>query len=275
MTVNSYLASIQRELDSQANRVRSLIGNKHWLSDGRHKEQILANVLKRHIPKTLLVGQGFVLDPKRIDDCSREQDILILDRRTEMPLFHQSNITIASAATVVALISVKTTLSSTTLKDSLDTLHSAREIICRSGRSLSKVWTGAYFYFSTTRNPNHSDCKKQAKTYFTNLKALDPESIQAAVNEPTPYTLGPDATVSGRDGCLFLEQPQSRVMSDGTMKSQASAYACEECAAALFVVKLLDHISDYLGGETPGLAEAAAIQKCELVATEEISILVS
>jgi len=36
--VHSYLCSWSDELVSRANRVRMLIGDAHWLSDGHHKE---------------------------------------------------------------------------------------------------------------------------------------------------------------------------------------------------------------------------------------------
>ena len=41
----SYLESLAAELQSQSERVRSLIGSAHWLHDGRHKEHLLAEVV--------------------------------------------------------------------------------------------------------------------------------------------------------------------------------------------------------------------------------------
>jgi hypothetical protein len=48
-----YLKSIADELTVQANRVRDLIGNAHWLSDGHHKEYLLTALLQRHLPSGL------------------------------------------------------------------------------------------------------------------------------------------------------------------------------------------------------------------------------
>src|SRR4051794_17511886 len=40
-----YLVSLAEELYAQANRVRDLIGDAHWLSDGHHKEYLLIDLL--------------------------------------------------------------------------------------------------------------------------------------------------------------------------------------------------------------------------------------
>src|SRR5688572_13924486 len=82
----SYLRSLAAELRSQRDRVRDLIGNSHWLSDGRHKEHLLAEVVRRHLPVTHQVGPGFVVSPSH-ELCSTEQDILVVNCQTEAPLF--------------------------------------------------------------------------------------------------------------------------------------------------------------------------------------------
>ena len=53
--------SITRELDVIKNRVRNLIGNANWSEEGRYKEAILKNVLRKFLPSNLSIGTGFIV----------------------------------------------------------------------------------------------------------------------------------------------------------------------------------------------------------------------
>jgi hypothetical protein len=55
-----YHSSIAEELQATKNRVRSLIGSDHWLTDGEHKESILRSVLRTRLPQSVSIGRGFV-----------------------------------------------------------------------------------------------------------------------------------------------------------------------------------------------------------------------
>src|SRR5437016_5448329 len=83
-----YFGSLSGELDSQADRVRQLIGDAHWGHDGRHKELLLAELIRRHCPSSVLVSTGFVISPNNLEVRSSEQDILLVNIATEAPLFH-------------------------------------------------------------------------------------------------------------------------------------------------------------------------------------------
>src|SRR5947208_4098809 len=104
-----YFASLSQELASQARRVRQLIGSAHWGHDGRHKELLLMELIRRHCPSTALVSTGFVVSPGNMEMRSSEQDILVVDTSREAPLFNQGALVIAFAHTILAAISVKTT----------------------------------------------------------------------------------------------------------------------------------------------------------------------
>src|SRR5688572_9178491 len=104
---SDYLRSLSTELTAQADRVRHLIGDRHWLHEGRHKEHLLGEVLRRHLPATATASTGFVVSPTQAI-CSREQDLLVLDCSAEAPVFSQGGLTIAFPQTVLASISIKT-----------------------------------------------------------------------------------------------------------------------------------------------------------------------
>ena len=59
-----YQRSVALEFQAYKNRVRNMIGNHHWGEDGRYKEVLLMNYLRRILPNTVSVGTGFV----RVDE---------------------------------------------------------------------------------------------------------------------------------------------------------------------------------------------------------------
>ena len=81
-----YLRSLADELSAQSLRVRDLIGDRHWLTDGTHKEFLLAEIIRRHVPGAHIVARGFIISPFGTDACSRELDILIVDTSSEAPV---------------------------------------------------------------------------------------------------------------------------------------------------------------------------------------------
>ena len=107
-----YQKSIAKELLIARNRVRNLIGNVHWASDGSYKETILKNVLKRFLPKNLAVGSGFILRYENQQVFPSTQiDIIIYD--TSIPLiFQQDDFIITTLSAVKGIIEVKTRINS-------------------------------------------------------------------------------------------------------------------------------------------------------------------
>jgi len=63
--------SITKELEVVRDRVRNLIGDAHWGEEGRYKEAVLKNVIRRFLPSNLSIGTGFVEGA----DARREQDV--------------------------------------------------------------------------------------------------------------------------------------------------------------------------------------------------------
>jgi len=84
-----YLTSLHFELHHQANRVRNLIGDRHWWSDGKHKESLVAGVLARHLPAGYIVETGFVVHPADDSLVSKELDIMVVDYGEDAPLLSQ------------------------------------------------------------------------------------------------------------------------------------------------------------------------------------------
>lgn len=113
--IEKYLESWSSELLSRADRVRSLIGDAHWLSDGHHKESIIKEFLERNLPRSLIISRGFLLSTTQPTQVSTEIDVLVTDPRLQPPLFFEGGLQIATPASVVAYLEIKSSFQKNSL----------------------------------------------------------------------------------------------------------------------------------------------------------------
>ena len=189
-----YLESLADELLVQSTRVRNLIGGRHWLSDGHHKEYLLGSVLHRHVPEAVLVGRGFVISPTDPEHCSTEQDLLVLDVTREAPIFHQSGLMIAFPNQVLAAISVKTNLGRREVTDSIEGLNSVISLVNLSTTDSSSCWCAVFCFEvpkEVTRNP------KLPYDYL--LKGIKSHPARSNPLAVLPQPVGPNLVCSSRD----------------------------------------------------------------------------
>lgn len=101
-----YYRSLAQELDALKGRVRNLIQDHHWQTDGEWKESVLRAVLRRHLPPSVGVGRGFVVGPRA---PSSQIDVLLYD--TAFPVLHQDgDLVFVTPDAVRGIIEVKATL---------------------------------------------------------------------------------------------------------------------------------------------------------------------
>jgi hypothetical protein len=143
------LKSWSDELNALADRVRGLIGDAHWLSDGHHKEYILREFLRRHVPNHLTVSRGFIRPPDPQIPTSREIDIMISDYSLHPPWFNEGGLVIAPPTAIVGQIQVKTLLGHTEFSDVLNAVLSSNTAVV-DYEEPSKVWAEHY---SSCANP--------------------------------------------------------------------------------------------------------------------------
>lgn len=222
-----YLSSLADELLSQADRVRNLIGSRHWLSDGQHKEAILVSVLERHLPAGVLARRGFIVNPDDPDRISREQDVIVVDTSAEAPVFARGDFVVALSSCVLATISVKTTMDRNSLRDTCDVLASARGVdSVRFGDG--RMWCGGFFY--------------QANRQITGSPAKAREQIAAAV-ATTASSPGAFAGAAAMPDYLCAVPDLVFRPGDGPVSAASIlAHSCERLAVAVFLVALLDHV---------------------------------
>lgn len=104
MNVRRYFESLGLELDSLKERVRDLIADAHWQTDGEWKESVIRQILRRHLPATALVGRGFVITS---DSASGQLDVLIHDAAKPV-VFKDGDLAFVTPDAVLGIIEVKT-----------------------------------------------------------------------------------------------------------------------------------------------------------------------
>jgi hypothetical protein len=136
----SFHQSISEELYAVKDRIRNLV-KQHWPTDGEHKELALKNVLSKHLPKSAIVGRGFIVTK---DECSTQVDVLIVDSK-KPTLFHEGDLMIVTPDAVLAVIEVKTSFSSLSKISKALTKLCEIDKLCKQGRNGS-VWTGLFVF---------------------------------------------------------------------------------------------------------------------------------
>jgi hypothetical protein len=125
MDMIAYHRSILKELYSLKDRIRNLMDEPHWLTDGEWKESVLRSVLRRHVPSNIEVGRGFIFTPEK---CSSQIDILLYDSTCPV-VFRDGDLAFVTPDAVRALIEVKSRVSPDNLSDAVKKLVMNRQII--------------------------------------------------------------------------------------------------------------------------------------------------
>ena len=109
MDAKEFQKSITEELNVVKNRVRNLIGNSHWGEEGRYKEAILKNIIRKFLPNNISVGTGFIIKPNNHNRISKQIDIIIYDNSYPV-LFSEGDFIITTMKNVKGIIEVKSNI---------------------------------------------------------------------------------------------------------------------------------------------------------------------
>lgn len=118
MDITAYFKSLTQELEAQKDRVRNLIGDAHWLTDGEWKESVLRSVLSSRLPDTVKIGRGFIVTQ---DWTSTQCDILIYKANSPV-IFREGELVILPPNAVLGVFEVKTRIDTGTLRESVGKL---------------------------------------------------------------------------------------------------------------------------------------------------------
>ncbi len=204
------------ELKAIQDRVRLLI--QHWPTDGRFKETVLRNLLRKHLPESVLIGTGFVVSAR---EASGEIDILIVDRG--MPtLFKEDDLLIVTPESVRAVIEVKTSINSPGEIRNIIQELALRKQVAASHVSNTNIWAGLFVYDADEKD-RHQDL----------LSAV----CEAGIDEARTI----DCVAFGRDTLVnYFGERMSRygVRPDNAWHS----FQVPSIAPAMFVASLIGHL---------------------------------
>lgn len=103
MRIEDYFRSVTVEVEALKDRVRHLIEDHHWQTDGEWKESVIRQVLRRHLPTSVSVGRGFVVTATSV---SHQLDVLIFDSSKPV-LFRDGDLAFVTPDAVLGAIEVK------------------------------------------------------------------------------------------------------------------------------------------------------------------------
>lgn len=227
MSPNSleYQKSIAREFDAYKNRVRNLIGSAHWGEEGRYKEIILINFLRRFLPNTVSVGTGFIKDGDRL---STQIDIVIYD--PSLPVyFKEADFVIVQPNSVLGIIEVKSNPAKTKIGDAIS---KATE----NGRLIQnyEIFNGLFIY-GKPRN----DVIQLLSWYEEPVDDKFHDSLQQGLKEKNSVN-----HIVSLDG-VFIKKWKGM---------NYSCYGIKDLSVSYFFSNLLEHIDTLMG--TYGLPKA-------------------
>lgn len=137
---SSHYRSISEELNALKDRVRHMIDDRHWLTDGEWKESVLRYFLRRHLPDSIGVGRGFVLTE---NGPTGQCDILLYDKSKPL-LYRDNDLIFAPPDAIRGIIEVKTTLRPQGLSKALAKLCADAELVRHNNVRLDFVGLFSY-----------------------------------------------------------------------------------------------------------------------------------
>jgi hypothetical protein len=186
------------------------------------------------------VSSGFVVSPNNAEVRSSEQDILVIDTSTEAPLFHQGDLVIVFPHTVIAAISVKSTMKDATMKSVVDGLKTVRDVARGGGIEPNRIWCGGFFY-----TVEDSWLSEPARIYSSIKKhVLANPAAKSIIDSGNPHVVGPDVVVDASEMAFLCDYERAEDVSTAKIRG----YVCKGAATAVFLSCMLEHMALRLTG---------------------------
>lgn len=170
MDTKAYFSDLSAELKAVQNRIRQLIGNVHWPTDGAWKESVLRSVLRGYLPSSVSVGSGFVLTP---DGPTSQIDILIYDDSSPV-FFKDGDFVIVPPNAVRAVIEVKTAMPKHKLTEVIQKLGTVSRHLRRFCLP-QRPFVGLFSYEST--DCTHDEVLDALKAQYGNSDDYEPIAL--------------------------------------------------------------------------------------------------
>lgn len=210
-----YQKTIALEFNATKNRIRYLIGSAHWGEDGRHKEVILMNFLKRFLPNNIKVGTGFIKEGANI---SNQIDIIIYN--PSLPLYYKENdFIIVQPKSVLGIIEVKSNPDKNRLAKAIFKASQVGNLI-----KDNLIFNGLFIFGEVNNSQNYSPklLRRPRNGEFKNA-LFDALSKKNGINH-----------IVSIDGAFIKKWNED---------AKFSCYAIKDLAASYFFSNLLDTIN--------------------------------
>lgn len=157
----SYHKSITTEFKAVQDRIRYFIGDAHWGEDGRFKELLLMNHLKKVLPSNVSVGTGFVRNGREI---TSQIDLIIYDNSIPT-IFSEGDFVIVLPESVYGIIEIKSTINAD--QKFVNAINKANN----NGTIIEKkIFNGIFGYENTIRFSEEHDFANGVKQALINNK---------------------------------------------------------------------------------------------------------
>ena len=156
MKTENYFRSLKSEVDALRDRVRYLIDDTHWQTDGEWKESVVRHVLRRHLPQSVSVGRGFVVTAA---GNSHQIDVLIFDADKPV-LFKDGDLVFVTPDSVLGVLEIKTQATPSVVGKAAKKL--ADDMLTPLGIRVSKSLV--HNEYNDRKNNTHTTITSTAKT---------------------------------------------------------------------------------------------------------------
>lgn len=152
MSLLDYHKTTTAELLALTNKVRSLIS--HWGEDGRYKEAVLKNIIRRFLPEKFTIGTGFVIKQTNVRGehlSSRQIDLLIYDDASPV-LFKEGDFVILTPDAVKGIIEIKANLQNQQLSEIIRQANENGEFIFSGKKDKKHYFFNGIFSYEGYNN---------------------------------------------------------------------------------------------------------------------------
>ena len=120
-----YFRLVSEELLLNLKQIKQYV-KKHNPTVGIFTEELLRTFLKKYLPRSISVEQGFIIAQN--GEISKQCDILIYDSSNFAPFYRINEIVVVPTESVIAVIEVKTTIGKNIFHKSIDYFANIRSI---------------------------------------------------------------------------------------------------------------------------------------------------
>jgi hypothetical protein len=161
MDIVGFHKATTNELLALSNKVRFLIS--HSAEEGRYKEAVLKNVIRRFIPERFSLGTGFVVKPganRGQHSESKQIDLIIYDSMSPL-LFKEGDFVIITPDAVRGIIEVKANLYNQNITEVIKTANENGKFIFQ-GRNPEEdaIFNGIFSFDRSDSKINYSSLQK-------------------------------------------------------------------------------------------------------------------